>query len=288
MAKASPKKRPANTTKATKKTRRWVIKAGSNMVCSGGPILVRDWMRQVARLRKEHQIEVVWVTSGAIAWAVDRTGFNKRNRALDEKQALASIGQPIVMELYNLALQSTGLLGAQILLTYDDLGSDERRGNFQNTVEKLLEWGMVPVLNENDAVATQEIRFGDNDSLSAKVASVVGADRLVILTDVEGLFDADPRTDAGARLVGYLPEITPAIMESLAPTGGTTRGTGGMYSKIKAAAEATEGGIETWLVKGDLPQILVQVAEDRPVGTRVRPKKRSATEPASGNGRAQR
>lgn len=270
------KKRAA---KGAKAPRRWVIKAGSNMVCTGGPILVRDWMRQLATLRREHGIEVVWVTSGAIASAVDRTGFNKRNRALDEKQALASIGQPIVMELYNLALQSIGLMGGQILLTYDDLGSDERRQNFQNTVEKLLEWGVVPVLNENDAVATQEIRFGDNDSLSAKVAGVIGADRLLILTDVEGLYDADPRTVPGARLVGYLPEITPAIMESLAPGGGTSRGTGGMYSKIKAAAEATERGIETWLVKGDLPHILVQVAEDKPVGTRVRARK---TAPAAG------
>ena len=267
--------------------RRWVIKAGSNMVCGGGPLLIRDWMRQVGILRREHDIEVVWVTSGAIASAVERTGFAKRSRSLEEKQALSAIGQPLVIDLYNIALQATGLLGAQILLTYDDLAHAERRGNFVNTVEKLLEWGVTPILNENDAVATQEIKFGDNDGLSAKVAHAVKADRLLILTDVEGLYDADPRTDPGARLISYLPEISPAVLEGIGHGAGTSRGTGGMYSKMKAAEEACGHGVETWLVKGDMPLVLVQVAQDKPVGTRIKSRRQPGAALAALPGAAQ-
>src|ERR1700751_2705080 len=110
---------------------RWVGKAGSNMVCSGGPLLLRSWMQQVAQLRKKHRIEIIWVTSGAIASAVDRTDFHKKERTLPEKQALSAIGQPLIMDLYNIALQTSGVLGAQILLTYDDLVNASRRKNFQ-------------------------------------------------------------------------------------------------------------------------------------------------------------
>src|SRR5947209_1220967 len=123
--------------------RRWVIKAGSNMVCTGGPLLLRAWMQQLAILRRDHKIEVIWVTSGAIASAVDRTSFRKSaNRTLAEKQALSAIGQPLIMDGYNIALQTTGLLGAQVLLTYDDLVNRKRRQNFANTIEQLLRWSV--------------------------------------------------------------------------------------------------------------------------------------------------
>lgn len=258
--------------KARKKPlRRWVIKAGSNMVCSGGPLLLRSWMSQVAKLRRHHGIEVIWVTSGAIASAVDRTDFTKPNRELSEKQALSAIGQPIIMDLYNLALGANGLLGAQILLTYDDLAHAERRRNFENTLEKLLEWGVTPILNENDAVATQEIKFGDNDSLSAKVARVSGAERLLILTDVAGLYDSDPKKNPGARRIERLEGVPPRYLRSVDRGAGSSRGTGGMYSKLKAAREASGHGIQTWLVQGDLPGVLVDVAQDRAVGTRIDP-----------------
>jgi glutamate 5-kinase len=252
---------------------RWVIKAGSNIVCTGGPLLLRSWMRELAILRKRHGIEVIWVTSGAIASAVDRTGFAKRERKLPEKQALSAIGQPLVMDLYNIALQTSGLLGAQILLTYSDLAHRERRENFRNTVEQLLAWDVTPVLNENDAIATEEIKFGDNDSLSAKVARVVEADRLIILTDVDGLYDRDPRGDPTARLIPSLPGVKPALLKGLSDgedrraKGG--RGTGGMYSKIRAASEASRAGIETWLVRGDRPSVLVEVAAGKVIGTRI-------------------
>lgn len=264
---------------STKTKYRWVIKAGSQMICQGGPLLIRSWMSQVAQLRKKYKVEVIWVTSGAIATAVDRTDFKKTDKTLAEKQALSAIGQPMIMDLYHLALQTQGLMGAQVLLTYEDLADANRRQNFQNTIEQLLEWGITPIINENDAVATQEIKFGDNDSLSARVAAVMKADRLAILTDVEGLFESDPRKNPSARLITELDSIKPAFLQKLQKEsgfkGGTQRGTGGMFSKISAAKLATQSGVETWLVKGDETNILLDVAQERRVGTRIYSKRRS-------------
>jgi glutamate 5-kinase len=252
--------------------RRWVIKAGSNIVCGGGPLLLRAWMQQVALLRREHDIEVIWVTSGAIASAVDRTHFKKKkDRTLSEKQALSAIGQPMVMDLYNIALGATGLLGAQILLTYDDIINKDRRRNFQNTVEQLLEWEVTPILNENDAVATEEIKFGDNDSLSARVAWVTKAERLIILTDVPGLYDSDPKKNPKAKRISRLKGVNPKLLKGMDKGGGSSRGTGGMYSKLSAAKLASKHGIQTWLVKGDEPSVLLQVADDANIGTCVDP-----------------
>ena len=250
---------------------RWVVKAGSNMVCSGGPILLRAWMNQVATLHRRHGVEVIWVTSGAIASAVDRTDFKKSGRTLADKQALSAIGQPLVMDLYNLALQASGLLGAQILLTYDDMANAGRRRNFQSTLEKLLDWKVTPILNENDAVATQEIKFGDNDSLSAKVARVTGADRLVILTDVDGLYDSDPKKNKRARRITRLDSVSASLLKQVGAAPGSSRGTGGMLSKLLAAREATRAGIECWLVKGDKPNVLLDVALNQKVGTTIGP-----------------
>jgi glutamate 5-kinase len=257
--------------KQTQVKSRWVVKAGSNMICSGGPLLIRAWMAQVAELKRMQQIEVIWVSSGAIATAVDRTQFNKKNRTLSEKQALSAIGQPLVMDLYNMALQNQGLLGAQVLVTYQDLSSLPQKKNLENTIQQLLKWGVTPILNENDAVATEEIRFGDNDSLSARIAKTMHADRLVILTDVEGLYDADPRKNKSAKRIETLDKITSSFIQKVAGSGaGSTRGTGGMASKLGAAQLAAKAGIETWLVKGDAPQVLLQIAKNQTVGTRIR------------------
>lgn len=276
------------------KRQRWVVKAGSNVICTGGPLLIRAWMQQVATLQRDHSIEVIWVTSGAIASAVDRTGLKKHSRLLSEKQALSAIGQPIVMDLYNVALHAMGILGAQILLTYSDLADENRRHNFKSTLEQLLSWGMVPVINENDAVATEEIRFGDNDSLSAKVARSVHADRLLLLTDVEGLFDRDPKKDAGARLIPRLsPVATAEALRTMShdrpgrQSRAAGRGTGGIYSKVQAASEAADAGIETWLVRGDLNRVLLEVAGDRSIGTVVEASPRKAGK-AGGRGNARR
>lgn len=249
--------------------RRWVVKAGSQMVCAGGPILVRAWMTQIAQLRKSFGIEVIWVTSGAIALAVDRTDFKRRKRQLPEKQALSAIGQPIVMDLYNLALNSTGLLGAQVLLTAGDMKDPIRRKNLQNTLRKLLEWEAVPILNENDAVATEEIQFGDNDTLSSKIAHMMGAEKLVLLTDVDGLYDADPRKNPKAKLIPYCEKISTGDFKQAGNHGGTSRGTGGMYSKLLAAESALKHGIVTHLVRGDQSQNLLRIAEGELLGTQI-------------------
>ncbi len=269
---------------------RWVVKAGSNAICSGGPMLIRAWMQQVAHLRKRHGVEVVWVTSGAIATAIDFMGSPlkaKRTSArspaqhtIAQKQALAAIGQPLVLDLYTMGLRAQGLGAAQVLLTYEDLADGTRRGNFQNTLEQLLEWRITPVLNENDAVATQEIRFGDNDSLSARVARVIGADRLVILTDVEGLFDSDPRKNPAARLVSELKSVSSGAIRKLEKEssvkgrGGTSRGTGGMLSKLMAAKLASDNGVQTHLVKGDEANVLVEIANGHRVGTTIYSRKK--------------
>ena len=252
-----------------KKARRWVIKAGSQMVCSGGPLLVRDWMSQVAQLKKRHNIEVIWVTSGAISSAVDRTDFGNRKRTLPEKQALSAIGQPMVMDLYNLALNATGLLGAQVLLTSDDIKHRIRRRNLQNSLSKILEWHAVPILNENDAVATEEIKFGDNDSLSSKIAAMMKAERLVLLTDVNGLYDSDPKKNPHAALIPYQRRISKGDLKRVDRGGGSTRGTGGMYSKLLAADHAARNGITTHLLRGDWPQNLLLLAEGKSLGTQI-------------------
>lgn len=261
-----------NRLRKRRQLNRWVVKAGSNMICSGGPMLIRAWMAQVAKLAEDFQVEVIWVSSGAIATAMDRTKFKKENRTLSEKQALSAIGQPLIMDLYNMALQNQGLLGSQVLLTYEDLANSKRTKNFQNTIEQLLSWNVIPILNENDAVATQEIKFGDNDSLSARVAKSMKADRLIILTDVDGLYDSDPRKNKKAKLIQELKSITAAQIKKIAggaSSGGTSRGTGGMFSKLTAAKMATDSGIETFLVKGDAPNALLQIAENKKIGTKV-------------------
>ncbi|MEZ4751082.1 MAG: glutamate 5-kinase [Bdellovibrionota bacterium] len=248
--------------------RRWVVKVGSPLVCNGGPLLLRVWMQQVAALLKK-QVEVVWVTSGAIATAIERTGFESTTRTLAEKQALSAIGQPGLMDLYNLSLNAVGLKGAQILLTYSDMADPARCQNLERTLQTLLQWGVVPILNENDAVATEEIKFGDNDSLSAKVAVMLNADRLVLLTDVDGLYEKNPKHHPQSAIVPHLSAVSDALLEQLEPAEGSKFGTGGMYSKLKAAKEANAAGIRASLVRGDLPNVLLRLADGEMLGTLV-------------------
>ena len=264
---------------ASSRRKLWVVKAGSQIICTGGPLLIRSWMQQIAHLKKSQGIDVVWVTSGAIASAIDRTGVLKPKKSgrrnLVAKQALSAIGQPLVMDLYSLALQVNGLLGAQILLTYDDLipsGATDRAGlkrreNFKKTLKQLIEWGVTPILNENDAVATEEIQFGDNDRLSAIVAKTIKADQLVILTDVDGLYERDPTKDPSARLIERVDRVDSSILKKANGRSSSGRGRGGMLSKLMAAKEASSAGICTWLVKGDRPTALVDIAMGHTRGT---------------------
>lgn len=269
MARSVTKKNESSTPSH----RRWVIKAGSQMVCSGGPLLIRSWMQQVAALRRDHQIEVIWVTSGAIAAAAERTDFDRkrgeRKRTLPEKQALSALGQPMIMDLYNLAVNATGLMGAQVLLTAGDMQDTARRRNLQNTLNTLLEWQAVPILNENDAVATEEIQFGDNDSLSSQIARMMKAERLILLTDVDGLYDSDPKTNPGARIISYLKSVPESQLKQTSRNAGSSRGTGGMYSKLLAAQMAAKAKITTHLLRGDWPNSLLELAAGKRIGTQI-------------------
>lgn len=240
------------------------------MVCSGGPLLLRCWAQQILQLRNEFNIEVIWVTSGAISTAREKLKLKKKESLLSEKQALSAIGQPVIMDLYNMALQAEGLRGSQILLTYDDMSNAKRRHNLKATLETLLKWKVVPILNENDTVATEEIKFGDNDSLSARVAVHAHADRLVILTDVIGLYDSNPSENPKAQLIQSVDKITKKDLAKPGLRSGSSRGTGGMYSKLLAAQMATSKGVETFLVKGDTPSVLVQLAKGVQIGTRIK------------------
>ncbi len=249
--------------------RRWVVKAGSRMVCTGGLLLIRTWMQQIQLLRKKHNIEVIWVTSGAIGTAVTRLNFNKKKRTLQEKQALSAIGQPLVMDQYNIALHAVGLMGSQVLLTADDMKHRDRKKNLQNTLKELLRWKIVPVLNENDAVATEEIQFGDNDSLASKVAVMMDAEKLILLTDVDGLYTANPQEVSYATLVPYLKKVT-AKEKKMADGKNTSKfGVGGMYSKLLAAERAGKEEIITHLVRGDVPNNLLEIASGRSIGTQI-------------------
>ncbi len=248
---------------------RWVVKAGSRMVLEGGPLLMRSWMQQVSELRKNHQIEIIWVTSGAIAWASQRTNFKNKKRTLPQKQALSAIGQPLVMDQYNLALAATNLLGAQVLLTAGDMKDATRKKNLQNTLNEILKWKVIPILNENDAVATEEIQFGDNDALAAQVAVMMKAQRLILLTDVEGLFDDDPKKNPKASLITYRKTITKEELKMAPSQNKSSQGTGGMFSKLKASSVALKNGIVTHLVRGDIPKNLLMVAEGKTVGTQI-------------------
>ena len=250
------------------KKRRWVVKAGSRMVCEGGPLLLRTWMHQVRDLGKKHQIEVIWVTSGAIALAALRTDFKKSIKTLPEKQALSAIGQPLIMDQYNLALQATSLLGAQVLLTAGDMEDPSRRRNLQNTLNQLLKMKIVPILNENDAVATEEIKFGDNDSLASKVAIMMRAERLILLTDVEGLYEDDPKKNAQAPLIHFVAKLETKEMK-FAKRSKSKQGTGGMISKLRAADQALKHNIITHLIRGDHPHNLLGIASGESIGTQI-------------------
>jgi glutamate 5-kinase len=252
------------------KKRRWIIKAGSQMVCAGGPKLVASWMKQIARLKSIHNIEVIWVTSGAIATAAIRTSYKNTKKTLPEKQALSAIGQPLIMNMYNTALDKTNLLGAQVLLTAGDMKDRARRRNLQNTFEKLLAWDILPIVNENDAVATEEIQFGDNDALSAKIAIMMKAERLILLTDVDGFYNSNPRTNKNAKLISHIKNVTKKDLKNAgAKTGGSKVGTGGMYSKLIAAENANKNKIITHLMRGDHLNNLLMIANGHLIGTQV-------------------
>ena len=211
--------------------------------------------------------EVIFVSSGAIAMGVGKLGLSERPADIPGKQAAAAVGQCELMYTYDKLFSEYSHTVAQILLTAADIEDGRRHENFKNTILKLLEIGAIPIINENDTVATEEIVFGDNDTLAAVVASSVGAQLLILMSDIDGLYTADPRLDGSARLIGTVPELTPEIL-ALAGGSGSALGTGGMRTKLHAAQIAVESGADMIIMNGNAPERLYDAVEGRGVGTR--------------------
>ena len=249
--------------------KRVVIKLGTSVLSAESDRLNRPRMvelvRQIAALRAAGH-EPILVTSGAVLAGWEQLGFPPRRRNLPDKQLLAAVGQGRLMHLYAQLADLFGLNVAQTLLTRDDLRDRRRYLNARNTLLACIERGVLPIVNENDAVAVDEIRVGDNDNLSALVATLVEADLLVICTDIGGLYTADPRTDPAARLIAEVPTIDAALWAG-AGAAGTHRGTGGMVTKLQAAELATSAGTDVIIAAGDAPDVLVHAASGEAVGT---------------------
>lgn len=256
------------------KARRIVVKVGSNVLSDEHGRLsekfVADLARQIAALRREGR-ETVLVTSGAISAGIARMGLGSRPKLLPQLQAAAAVGQSHLMHLYASAFRREELEVGQILLTAEDLKARVRHLNARNTIIALLERGVVPVINENDTVSTDEIKFGDNDCLSALVANLVGADLLVILTDTKGLMTVDPRRGKG-ELISEVPHISPEI-EALAKGAGTARGTGGMASKLRAVKMVVSSGEAAVIADGKERDILARLLRGEQTGTFFHPAK---------------
>ncbi len=211
--------------------------------------------------------QLILVSSGAIGMGAGKLSLSGRPTDIPTKQAAAAVGQCELMYTYDKLFTEHNHTVAQILVTGADLQHEERRQNFHNTLYRLLELGALPIINENDSVATEEIVIGDNDTLGAIVATNVQADLLILLSDIAGLYTADPRTDPTARLLTVVKEITPDI-EAMTGGAGSRLGTGGMQTKIHAAKIATEAGIQMVIANGEDPAVLYDIIEGSPVGTR--------------------
>ena len=242
------------------RARRIVVKVGSALLVGQGGAPDGHWLHafaaDVARLR-EHGQQVLVVSSGAVALGRRRLALGKRALTMPEKQAAAAAGQSALMRAWEEAFEPHGLAAAQVLLTRDDTEVRRRWLNARATVETLLQLGLVPVVNENDTVVTEEIRYGDNDRLAARVAQMIGADVLVLLSDVDGLYTADPRRDPAARHIARVPRLTPEI-EAMAGGAnlGAGVGTGGMATKLAAARIASAAGCATVITLGHRPSPL--------------------------------
>ncbi|HUX64316.1 glutamate 5-kinase [Sulfuricella sp.] len=252
-------------------SKRLVVKVGSSLVTNSGAGLdheaIATWAAQIAALKAMGR-EVVLVSSGAIAEGMQRLGWKKRPSAVHELQAAAAVGQMGLVQVYETCFRKHGLHTAQILLTHDDLADRKRYLNARSTLRTLLELNAIPIINENDTVVTEEIRFGDNDTLGALVTNLIDADALVILTDQTGLYSADPRKDPTATLVGEARAGDPAL-EAMAGGAGSDIGRGGMLTKILAAKRAARSGAHTVIAWGREPDVLIRLAQGEAIGTQL-------------------
>jgi glutamate 5-kinase len=254
-----------------KNSKRLIVKVGSSLVTNDGRGLdnaaIANWAAQIAQLRLLGK-EIVLVSSGAIAEGMQRLGFERRPLGIHELQACAAVGQMGLAQIYETSFSQHQLRTAQVLLTHADLADRERYLNARSTLFTLLRFGVIPVINENDTVVTDEIKFGDNDTLGALVANLIDADALIILTDQKGLFSADPRSDPNAQLIQHAHAGDPAL-EAMAGGAGSAIGRGGMLTKIFAAKRAATSGAHTVIAWGREPQVLVRLATGEALGTRL-------------------
>ncbi|MBI3900135.1 MAG: glutamate 5-kinase [Gammaproteobacteria bacterium] len=254
------------------RARRCVIKIGSALVTNAGQGLdgeaIAGWAAQIAQLRAQ-SIECVVVTSGAVAAGMQRLGRTQRPNALHELQAMAAVGQMGLVQVYESAFQRFGIHTAQVLLTHNDLADRQRYLNARSTLRTLLDHSVIPVINENDTVATEEIRFSDNDTLAALVTNLVEADLLLILTDQSGLYERDPRVHTGAPLVAEGAAGDPRLLEMAGGSG--TFGRGGMRTKLLAAEKAARSGAATVIAAGREPEILQRLLKGETIGTLLLP-----------------
>ncbi|MDH5207243.1 MAG: glutamate 5-kinase [Burkholderiaceae bacterium] len=258
-------------TSAVASARRVVVKVGSSLVTNDGRGLDLDaisrWATQVALLRRQGK-QVVMVSSGAIAEGMQRLGWSKRPQQIHELQAAAAVGQMGLARAYESHFAQHGVQTAQVLLTHADLADRPRYLNARSTLFTLLDLGVVPVINENDTVVTDEIKFGDNDTLGALVTNLVEADAFVILTDQAGLYSADPRRDAAATLIANATAGDPSL-EAMAGGAGSAIARGGMLTKILAAKRAARSGAHTVIASGREPDVLLRLAAGEPIGTQL-------------------
>ena len=262
-----------NSSNVLRDARRIVVKVGSSLVTNEGRGLdeaaIGEWSRQLAALVRaegaQHR-EVIMVSSGAVAEGMKRLGWTTRPRQIHELQAAAAVGQMGLAQMYETKLREQGMGSAQVLLTHADLADRERYLNARSTLLTLLELGVVPVINENDTVVNDEIKFGDNDTLAALVANLVEADALIILTDQKGLYTADPRRDPAAEFV-HEARAGDVALEAMAGGVGSSIGSGGMITKIIAAKRAAGSGASTVIAWGREPDVLLRLAQGEGIGT---------------------
>jgi glutamate 5-kinase len=253
------------------RARRLVVKVGSSLVTNEGRgvdhAAVARWAEEIATLKQAGR-QIVLVSSGAIAEGMQRLGWTKRPAAMHALQAAAAVGQMGLVQAYEAAFSRFGLHTAQILLTHEDLADRRRYLNARSTLLTLLELNVIPIINENDTVTTDEIRFGDNDTLGALVTNLIEADALVLLTDQDGLYNADPRKDPGATLVRHARAGDPAL-EAFAGGVGSALGSGGMATKVLAAKRAARSGASTVIANGREERVLGRLAAGESVGTEL-------------------
>jgi glutamate 5-kinase len=259
--------------KYTKQSKRWVIKIGSALLTKDGQGLdydaIQDWVEQIASLRQK-DIEIILVSSGSVAEGICRMGWSKRPTDLAELQAAAAIGQTGLIEAYETQFKKHQIQAAQILLTHDDVSNRKRYLNARNTLNALLKFKALPIINENDTVALEEMRLGDNDTLAALVANLVEAELLVILTDQDGLFTKDPRHNDDAKLISQESASNTDLMGFVGDIS-TALGSGGMATKLTAAQRAARSGCATVIASGRENDVLRRLSQGEEIGTLLTP-----------------